>query len=128
MSVTYSIQDGILTMELAGTYLSADVIRQFLKALNDPKCPPRVALLVDVTRSESLAKRPTDEIRMVAEFLGSYAERIAGRCAVVAAPDVHYGLSQMGSVFSEAVGVTTRVFRTTSEAIDWLTTTPAQQE
>jgi hypothetical protein len=128
MAVTHSIQDGVLTMELVGTYLSADVIRQFLKALNDPKCPPRVALLMDVSRSESLAKRPTDEIRMVAEFLGSYSERVGGRCAVVASPDVHYGLSQMGSVFSESVGITARVFRTKNEAIDWLTAAPAQQE
>jgi hypothetical protein len=58
---------------------------------------------------------------MVAEFLGTYAERIGGRCAIVAAADVLFGLSQMGAVFSERVGVTTRVFRTIAEATEWLT-------
>ncbi len=120
MPVTYKIHEGLLTMECVGTYLSADVVRQFLNAMNDPNCPPRVALLVDVSRSESLPTRPTDEIRSVAEFLGTYGERIGQRCAVVAAPDVQFGLSQMGAVFSEGVGITSRVFRTTAEALEWL--------
>jgi len=120
MAVTYSIHEGLLTMELAGSYVSADVVRQFLRAMNDPTCPPQVALLVDVSRSESLATRPTEEIRTVAEFLGPYAERIGGRCAVVAEPNVQFGLSQMGSVYSEGVGVTTRVFRIREEALEWL--------
>lgn len=127
MAVTYSFHDDLLMMEFAGTYLSADVIRQFLNAMNDPKCPPRVALLVDVSQSESLATRPTDEIRMVAEFLGPYADRIGGRCAMIAAPAVQFGLSQMGAVFSERVGVATGVFRTREEAVEWLKTPSAQK-
>jgi len=127
MAVTYSIDDGVVTMELAGTYESTDIVRQFLAALKDPKCPPHVALLADVSRSDSLASRPTDEIRAVAEFLGPYADRIGGRCAVVASPDVQFGLSQMGSVYSEGVGIATRVFRTRSDALEWLKTAPASQ-
>jgi hypothetical protein len=125
MAVTYSIDGDLLTMELSGSYISADVVRQFLAAMSDPRCPTQVAMLVDVSRSASLATRPTDEIRTVAEFLGPYHERIGGRCAVVAAPDVHFGLSQMGSMFSDGVGITTGVFRTHDEAVDWLNTSPA---
>ncbi len=108
--------------------MSADVIRQFLAAMNDPACPARVELIVDVTRSESLAVRPTDEIRAVAEFIGPYAERVGGRCAVVASPGVQFGLSAMGSVYSEGVGVVTVVFRTHAEAIEWLRTPAAERD
>ena len=128
MPVTYSIHEGLLTIELVGTYISADVVREFLRAMNDPKCPPRVPLLLDVSRSESLATRPTEEIRTVAEFLGPYADRIGGRCAVVATLNAQFGLSQMGSVYSEGVGITTRVFRTKEEAVEWLNASSAHRE
>lgn len=120
MAVTYTIDGTLLLLEMAGVYVSADVIRQFLSAINDPACPARVDLIVDVTRSESLATRPADEIRAVSEFLGSYAERIGGRCAVVALPGAQYGLSAMGTVYSEGVGVMAAVFGTRAEAIEWL--------
>lgn len=120
MGVEYRIADGVLTMTFEGIYEPRDVVNRFLEAMSDPACPRPVALLVDVSRSESLATRPAMEIRSVAEFLGPYADRIGGRCAVVAPSDVHFGLSQMGSVHTERVGVTSRVFRTRDEALAWL--------
>lgn len=120
MAVEYRIADGILTMAFVGQYEPKDIVSRFLEAMNDPACPRPVALLVDVTRSESLANRPGAEIRTVAEYLGPYADRIGGRCAVVAPSDVHFGLSQMGSVSSERVGVLSRVFRAREEAVAWL--------
>jgi hypothetical protein len=120
MGVEYQIQDGVLMMTFAGTYQPEDVTERFLAALHDSACPSPVALLIDVTRSEVLAERPAAEIRRVAEFLGPYSERIGGRCAVVAPADVLFGLSQMGSVHTERVGVTSRVFRGRDEALAWL--------
>lgn len=120
MPVQYSIRERVLTMELIGLYESGDVVRQFIDAMNDPRCPRPVALLLDVSRSESLATRPAGEIRMVAEFLGPYADRIGGRVAVVAPSDAHFGLSRMGAVHSEKAGVTAQVFRSTDEALEWL--------
>ena len=120
MAVEYSIQNAVLHLEMVGVYEPQDVIRAFLSALNDPTCPRPVALLVDVARSESLATRPVSEIRSVAEFLGPFAERIGGRCAVVAPKDVQFGLSQLGSQAAEAAGITARVFRNRHEAVDWL--------
>jgi hypothetical protein len=120
MPVRYSIQDGVLTMELAGTYESLDIMRAFLEAMKDPNCPNPAPLLVDVSASESLATRPAEEIRMVAQFLGPYAARIGGRCAVVAPAAVQFGLSQMGAVHAERVGVTVQAFRTREQALQWL--------
>jgi hypothetical protein len=127
MAVQYSIREGVLTMEFIGIYESRDVTRRFIDAMGDPTCPNPVALLVDVSRSESLATRPAGEIRVAAEFLGPYAGRIGGRVAVVAPSDVHYGLSQMGAVHSERSGVAARVFRSTAEALEWLGVSPAAQ-
>ena len=120
MGVEYSIADGVLNMTFEGVYQPVDVVNRFVEAMGDPACPRPVALLLDVSRSESLATRPAMDIRSVAEYLGPYSDRIGGRCAVVAPADVHYGLSQMGSVHTERVGVTSRVFRTREEALVWL--------
>jgi hypothetical protein len=120
MGVEYQIQDGVLMMTFAGTYQPEDVTERFLAAIADPACPRPVGLLIDVTRSEVLAERPSSEIKRVAEFLGPYADRIGGRCAVVAPSDVQFGLSQMGSVHTERVGVTARAFRGRDEALAWL--------
>lgn len=127
MAVQYSIHQGVITMEFVGIYEPRDVIRRFLDALSDPACPTPAALLIDVSRSESLATRPAADIRMVAEFLGPYADRIGGRCAVVAPTDVHFGLSQMAAIHSEGVGVAAQVFRTAEEALKWLNTRSGPQ-
>lgn len=128
MAVRYSIQDGLLKLEPVGTYEAREIPARFLEALADPACPRPVALLVDVTRSDSLATAPASQIRMVSEFLGPHADRIGGRCALVASSDVHFGLCQMGAVHCEDVGVTARVFRTTDEALAWLSDSSAMHE
>ena len=125
MSVEYQIEDGVLMMSFVGQYAPEDVTERFLAAMKDPACPTPVAMVVDVSRSDALATRPAVEIRRVAEFLGPYADRIGGRCAVIAPADVQFGLSQMGSVHTERVGVTSRVFRSHEDALPWLKSAPA---
>lgn len=120
MPVRSVLEGDLLTIELTGTYVPPDILRTFAAALDDPACPPRVAVLIDVTRSESLATRPAEDIRAVARHLGTFAERIGGRCAVVATSEVHFGLSQMGATHSAAVGVEARVFRDRESARAWL--------
>jgi hypothetical protein len=120
MSVSYSIEKDLLRLTLEGEYAPDDIVRTFLDAIDDPKCPTPVALLVDVSRSSSLATRPVEQIRTIAERLGDYKERVGGRCAVLASSDVNFGLSRLGSVYSEGVGVSTSVFRDLPEALAWL--------
>lgn len=120
MSVQYMIRQGHIKMEFVGIYEPRDVVARFLDAMNDPACPNPAPLLIDVTRSESLATRPMADIRMVAEFLGPYAERIGGRCAVIAASEAHYTQSQLGALRSQAIGVAAQVFRSEAEALRWL--------
>jgi hypothetical protein len=120
MSVSYSLNGSLLQLDLTGSYDPEDIVRQFLTALADPACPDPVALLVDVTRSDSLGTRSPAQIRYIAEFLGPYAKRINGRCAVVASEDLHFGLGRMGSAYSEGVGVEAQIFRNTGAAREWL--------
>ena len=120
MPVTYTLSDGLLILVPSGTYATQEVAQTFLAALKDPACPREVGFILDVTQSESLASRPAGDIRMIAEMLGPYAQRVRSRVAVVASKDVHYGLSQMGAVYSRGVGVDAKVFRSREEAIEWL--------
>jgi hypothetical protein len=120
MPVNYAIQGKYVTLELVGKYLPDDVIKAFERAMSDPKCPNPAALMVDVRRSETLATTPVPEIRRVAEYIGPFAARVGGRVAVVASSDVHFGLSRLGSVYTEGVGVDAQVFRDVESAAAWL--------
>lgn len=124
MPVSCFIKDDVLTVECVGTYMPEDMVREFIAAIGDPACPNPVALLLDVRCSEVLATRPTEEIRRVAEFLAPFALRIGGRCAVVASSDVHFGLSRLGSIYAEGVGVKSVVFREMDDALAWLKSVP----
>jgi hypothetical protein len=120
MPVTWSLDGDLVQLTLEGHYQPTDIIDAFLSALADRRCPPEVSLLLDTTRSQSLDIRSPREIRHVAEYLGPYRKRIRGRCAVVVSTDLHFGLSRMGSAYSESVGVDAGVFRSKTRALDWL--------
>jgi hypothetical protein len=120
MPVTYAWDRALLRMNFLGTYEPEDILREFVTALAEVPGTEKVALLVDTTKSDVLGSRTPGQIRLVAQALAPYAERIGGRCAVVATEDIHFGLSRMGSVYSESVGVETEVFRTEDEALAWL--------
>ncbi|MCI0451139.1 MAG: hypothetical protein L0Z51_01970 [Candidatus Latescibacteria bacterium] len=120
MPVQYSFHGNILKLELIGQYQPDDVITTFVAAMNDPKCPQPAPILLDVRQSETLATAAVADIRRVAEYVGPYAARVGGRVAVVAASDVHFGLSRLGSVYTEGVGVEAQVFRDVEGAIAWL--------
>ena len=120
MPVIHSRDGALLRMSLVGTYEPEDILREFQAALAEVPATDKVALLVDTTKSEVLGTRTPGQIRVVAQALGPYAERIGGRCAVLATEDIHFGLSRMGSVYSESVGVETEVFRNEDEALAWL--------
>ena len=121
MPIVVELKDGLLRMDLIGDdYVPADVIVAFTKIINDPETPVRVSYLVDVTRSEAMKKRSPEEIRHVAEALGPFADRVGGRCAVIAPEGLLFGLSRMGSVYSSGVGVDAQIFKDEASALEWL--------
>lgn len=119
MPVTYALDSKFLRITASGQYQPADIPQALVAGLDDPAGPRPASLILDVCESEVLAGRTPDQIRIVAEALMPFADRIARRCAVVVCRDVQFGMARMGSVYSEGVGVQTAVFRTTEEAEAW---------
>ena len=121
MAVTYSFHGNILKMSFEGIYPSQAIIDSFEKALADPAFPPEnTRLLLDVNRSESLADRPVDDLRRVADYFAQNADRVGRRCAIVAESAVHFGLMRMAVVFAEMYDAQARVFKNEEEAVLWL--------
>lgn len=120
MAVSYELEEGILSITASGKYAPEDIPRQFMAALSDPRCPTPVGLLLDVRGSAELATRSPEQVRRVSEFLLPHAPRIGRRCAVLVASDVQFGMSRMGAVFCEGVGVEAEVFRCPEAAARWL--------
>ena len=120
MPVTVGFQGNVLRIQCVGEYEPEEVTGGFRAAIEDASSPKRVALLLDVTQSLSLKRRTPDEIRYVAEFLGPYAERIGGRCAVVVGTTLAYGFSRLGSAYTERIGVESEIFHDSDSALAWL--------
>jgi hypothetical protein len=120
MPVSYTIKNRLFHLKCLGIYDIEELKSEFSKALNDPDFPINVAFLMDVSQSKSLDKRSAEEIKHIVEFIGFSVEKVNNRCAVLVSTDIHYGLSRMGSVFSESYGAEVKVFRDIKEALDWL--------
>lgn len=120
MSVSYSLDRGLLHITAHGEYEPADIPRAFSAGLADRLCPNPVAVLLDVQGSTALARRSPEQIRLIAEYLAPYAERIGRRCAVVVANPVQQSLGRMGAAWCEGVGVEARVFLRHEAARAWL--------
>ena len=120
MPVSYSFHGRVFRLDCVAEYTSEELRRTYAAALDDPNFPPNAVFLLDVTRSESLVGRSSEDIRETAGVLGPRAGKFGKRCAIVASKDVYYGLMRMAGAFGEAFGVATAVFRTEKEALEWL--------
>jgi len=117
---SYTFRGKLYRIDCVGVTPIQDVKDVLLEGLASPDCPHRPLLLIDVSQSTSLPRRPPAEIRDMAGFLAEHADAIGGKCAVVASDDVHFGLIRMGSVHSQDSGLETSVFRSVPEALEWL--------
>jgi len=122
MTVTYRYESNILIIEMVAEYTTAEVQTAIVNSFSNSKCPPKPFLLIDLTESRSIFNRSSDEVRTVAGFVASFANRVNHRIALVAHEDLPYGLMRMGSVGSEERGIESQVFRSFDEARKWLLT------
>lgn len=121
MTVHYRRAGNIAVVEASGRYGVAE-LRTAIEAAVAPFGPAGAAgLLFDLTHSDALGERPTDEVRAMAFFIASKAAQFAARLAMVTGSDVAYGLMRLGAVVAESQGVTARVFRDPVAALAWLT-------
>ena len=121
MPVTYQIDKAnrIIRTKCLGPVTIEEVIDHFHALENDPGCPDRVNVLLDLSGETSIPTR--DNLQAVTGEISRIRSRVQfGTCAVVACSDVLFGMLRMFVVFAEPYFGETRVFRTASEAEAWL--------
>jgi hypothetical protein len=77
-------------------------------------------LLFDLSESQSLGDRPTEDVRGMAYFIASHGDRFGRRLAMVTGSEVAYGLMRLGATVAESQGISARVFRDRESAMAWL--------
>ena len=120
MPVRYTFSGNLFRVNLEGSYTPDEIMQAFMDALDDPLFPEDARFLLDVRKSSELSERSYNDIKTVAQFFAAHADRVSGRCAIVADKEVHYGLSRMGATFAEIKGARIEVFRDINEAILWI--------
>ena len=120
MPVSYEFDHHIVALRLTGRYETADVRTVLHAALDDPRCTGAIGLLLDARGSRSLASRSAAEVRAMAQFIATQADRFHRRLALLADGDAAFGLMRLGAVAVEQQGVEASVFRRLSDAEEWL--------
>jgi hypothetical protein len=122
VSVTYQIDKakGIIRTRCTGMVTIEEVIEHFHTLEQDPECcPDHVDVLLDLTEEITI---PTKEnLQDVAHEIRRIRGRVQfGALAIVACTDALFGMSRMLEVFAGQYFRETCVFRSVSEAEEWL--------
>ncbi len=109
--MTHCIDDDVLLLTADGYYTTDELRRAIDDGLTASTEPIR-ALVIDLTRSTSLAQRSADDVDLMAAFLASIASRYGKRLIMVASGELAYGLMRMGTVLADSRGVDAEVVTT----------------
>jgi hypothetical protein len=119
--VTYEIDadTGTIWTKCAGSLTLQEVIDHFRALEQDPKCPERLDVFLDLRETSSLP-----ETSQMPTIVGE-VRRIRGRvhfdaCAIVADRDALFGMMRMFEAMAEQHFRVTRTFRVATEAEAWL--------
>jgi len=121
MPVTYIIdaKDRVIRTQCIGNVTVDEVVNHFRALLQDPDCPPRLDVLLDLSATNSLP-----ESRQL-ETVGHEIAKLQGRirfdlCAVIAPREALFGMMRMFEVMTQPYFRATCVFRAAAEAEAWL--------
>ena len=121
MPVTYQIDlaNRLIRTQCTGPITVAEVLNHFRLLEQDPSCPDRVDVLLEVRDGTTV---PTSgELRNVTWEIATMRGRVQfGICAIVAPTNVLFGMMRVFKVYSEDYFRETEVFRDLSEAEVWL--------
>jgi hypothetical protein len=120
MGASYTFIGNVLRIDFEGVYPADAAMDVFQRALEDPAFPENARLLIDVTRSESLADRRTQDLKTSVDFFANAIERVGKRGAILAASEFQSGMMRMAAVYAETLNVECKVFSTEGEAVRWL--------
>ena len=121
MPVTFQIDGnaGIVRTRCTGLVTFAEVIDHFRELAEDPACPERLDVLLDVTGIASLPD--PSQLRSVSVEIDRLRHRVRfGNCAIVAGSDVVFGMMRMFEVFAAEHFHSIRVLRDLGESEAWL--------
>jgi len=121
MPVLYKIdkEKGTIHTKCSGTVTLEEVIDHFRVLGEDPDCPGRLDVLLDLTECVTIPE--SDELRAVGSTIARVRDKIRfDACAIVAPGDPIYGMARMFQVFAEDQFRVTQVFRKLDEGRKWL--------
>jgi hypothetical protein len=129
MPVTYQIDHAkqLVRTSCTGATTLDEVLQHFAVLIQDPECPERLNVLLDLSEMTSLPG--SDQLRAVATEIARIVPRIQFlNCAIIAPKDALFGMARMFEVFAEQYFGATRVFRTRDEGAVWLESPPVPLE
>ena len=121
MPVTYAIDvpRAIIRTRCTGQTLLAEVLNHFSELAQDPACPERLSVLLDLSQMSGLPQ--SSQLHLVADAIRAVNHRVQfDACAIIAPQDAVFGMLRMFSVFDEHYFNSISVFRTAKEAESWL--------
>jgi hypothetical protein len=121
MPVIYDIDktQGIIVTRCVGDVKLGQVIGHFESLIQDPDCPPKLDVLLDLT--ECLSIPENYELQPVSDKIGSVRKKVKFEaCAIVVSSDLMYGMARMFLVFADERFQVAQVFRSANDAKKWL--------
>jgi hypothetical protein len=125
MAVTYRIDQAKhrIHTRCIGAVTFDEVRQHFADLAEDPGCPERLDVLLDLSETSSL---PTSgQLSAVTTEVARVRPRVQfDGCAIIASQDALFGMARMFEVFAENYFGATRVFRTIDQGTRWLELEP----
>jgi nitrogenase molybdenum-iron protein alpha/beta subunit len=121
VGLTYQLADDIIRFVTIGDVGFADgqaVLRAAFAAAATAPVPGGWHLLFDIRSSAE--NRSAAELQAIADLFARARPSLSGRCAVVAADPLRFGVARMFGAFVESLGFTAMVVTRPPEAETWL--------
>jgi hypothetical protein len=121
MPVQYRIDhtEGIIRTKCFANVTLEDVLGRLQELKDEPECPLRLDVLLDV--SECLWAAKTAELKSVSYAIASVRERVQfDACAIITPTYLLFGIGRMFEVLAKQWFRVTRVFRSVADAEAWL--------
>jgi len=121
MPVTYIIdaQEKVIRTQCVGNVTLNEVVDHFRALQQDPGCPPRLDVLLDLSTANSLPE--SRQLETVSHEIAKLREKVRfDLCAVIAPREALFGMMRMFEVMAQQYFRATCVFRVAAEAEAWL--------
>lgn len=129
MPVTYEIDTahGLITTRCVGDVTLGQVIEHFRELERDPKCPSRLAVMLNLTECSSIPE--SNQLKPVSESIGALREKVQfDACAIIVSNEIMFGMSRMFLAFADEYFRVAQVFRNADKAKEWLSAQSAGTE